>query len=229
MALTVVGGAFACPPRSAVDPMKTLPLATVALTLLAASLPLTSPVQAGTGIQRCQSADGTTIYTETACSVLSAASRPLPSDLLNRLAREAADTSLSPEYASAAAPTTLAAARRSLTAGCARTPKQLSMDLRGSLALGDVNRLAESYHWVGLSPKQTKPIMQQLERLALQPLDDAQYFDAPIGPDTMQLADAGIGTGNAAAGMMQLRFGGDLPQALDFDIARYAGCYFIKF
>lgn len=230
MALTVVGGAFACPLRSAVDPMKTLPLATVAFTLLATSLPLTSPVQAGTGIQRCQSADGTTIYTDTACSVLSAASLPLPSDLLNRLAREAAKTSLSPaEYASAAAPTTLAAARRSLTAGCARTPKQLSMDLRGSFALGDVNRLAESYHWVGLSQKQTKPIMQKLERLALQPLDDAQYFDAPIGPDAIQLADAGIGTGNAATGMMQLRFGGDLPQALDFDVARYAGCYFIKF
>ena len=207
--------------------MKILPLSTFALTLLAASLSLTPPVQAGTGIQRCQSADGTTVYTDKACTALGAASRPLPIDLLNHLARVSANTSPSPEYAGTVAPTTIAIARRSPTAGCARTPTQLAMDLRGSLALGDVNRLAESYHWVGLSQRQSQPIMQRLERLALQPLQDSQYFAAQIGPGGMQLA--GAGADNAATGVMQLRFGGESSQVLDFDVAHYAGCYFIQF
>lgn len=211
--------------------MKTLPLVTFALTLLAASLPLISQVQAGTSIQRCEAADGSTVYTDTPCSLHAASSRPLSSELLNRLAREEANASPSLEHAGAAAPTTVSIARRSPTAGCARTPTQLSMDLRGSFALGDVNRLAESYHWVDLSQKQSKPIMLRLERLALQPLEDTQYHDAQIGPGGMQLADAGIGTGsgNAATGVMQLRFGGESRQVLDFEVARYAGCYFIKF
>lgn len=208
--------------------MKTLPLATFALTLLAASLPLVSPVQAGTSIQRCEAADGSTVYTDTPCSLHAASSRPLSSELLNRIAREEADAAPAPDHAGPrGAPATIAVVRRAPTAGCARTPTQLSMDLRGSLVLGDVNRLAESYHWVGLSQKQSRPIMQRLERLALQPLEDTQYYDAQIGPGGMQLADAG--TGSAASGVMQLRFGGESRQVMDFEVEHYAGCYFIKF
>jgi hypothetical protein len=208
--------------------MKILPLATFSIALLAASLPLVTPVQAGTGIQRCAAADGTTVYTDTPCSLLGAAARPLPSELLNRIAREEARTvPADAEDADAAAPAPVVVARRSPTSGCARTPTQLAMDLRGSLALRDVNRLAESYHWVGLSQKQSHPIMQRLERLTQQPLEDTQYFDAQIGPGGMQLADAV--SDNAPAGVMQMRFGGDTRQVLDFEVARYAGCYFIKF
>ena len=212
--------------------MKTLPLATFALTLIAASMPLIAPVQAGTAIQRCEATDGTTVYTDTPCSLLSAASRPLPGDLLNQIARDEAINSPSPEDASAAAPTSVApaAARRSPNAGCARSPTQLAMDLRGSLALGDVNRLAESYHWVGLSQKQSQPIMQRLERLALQPLEDTRYYDARIGPGGMQLADAGsTSAGNATIGVMQLQFGAPARQVVEFEVARYTGCYFVKF
>jgi hypothetical protein len=184
-------------------------------------------VQAGTGIERCEAADGSTVYTDTPCSVLGAASRPLPGEVLNRIAREEARTTPSAPDADSVGPATVAVTRRSPTSGCARSPTQLSMDLRGSIALGDVNRLAESYHWVGLSQKQSKPIMQRLERLASQPLADTRYFDARIGPGGMQLVDAG--SGNAAFGVMQLRFGGESPQVMDFEVARYAGCYFIEF
>ena len=52
--------------------------------------------------------------------------------------------------------------RRGPGSGCARTPTQLAMDLRGALALGDVNRIAESYHWVGMSNKQGQRIMDRL-------------------------------------------------------------------
>lgn len=204
--------------------MKILPLASFSLTLLAASLPLVSPVQAGTGIQRCAAADGSTVYTDTPCSLLAAASRPLPSELLNRIERDHAHAAPSPGDAGTAAATTAHVWRRSAAAGCARTPTQLAMDLRGSIALGDVNRLAESYHWVGLSQRQSRPIMQHLERLAAQPLEDAQYYDARIGPGGIQLA----GAGNVASGVMQLRFGGPSRQVTDFDVQRFAGCYFIR-
>lgn len=72
--------------------------------------------------------------------------------------------------------------------------------------------------------------MQRLERLSQQPLAGAQYFAAQIGPaGTMQLADVGTSTANAAAGVMQLMFGGRTRQALDFEVVRHAGCYFIRF
>ena len=210
--------------------MKALPLVTFALTLLAASLPRTSPAQAGTSIQRCQSGDGTTIYTDRPCSMLGAAPLPLPGDLLTRIAREQAVAAPSPDPAGAVAPDTAAIGRRPPTAGCARTPTQLVMDLRGSLALGNVNRLAESYHWVGLSQPQSKPIMLQLERLGRQPLAGAQYFAAQIGPaGMMQWAGVGTGNANAATGVMQLMFGGTTRQALDLEVVRHAGCYFIRF
>ena len=209
--------------------MKILPLATFALAFLAASVPLVPAVQASTGIQRCEAADGSTVYTDTPCSLLGAASRPLPGDVLNRIARDEARTTPATEHADAVAPATLPAARRSATAGCARTPTQLSMDLRGSIALGDVNRLAESYHWVGLSQKQSQPIMQRLERIAAQPLADTRYFNARIGPGGSQLADATGGPGGAALGVMQLQFGGESRQVMDFGVTRYAGCYFVTF
>ncbi len=212
--------------------MKSLSLTTFALTLLAASLPLTLPVQAGTAIQRCQAADGSVVYTDQACALLGAAPRPLPGEVLSRVIRAATDTAPSPEFArDATVPdsitTAITTTRRSPTAGCARTPTQLAMDLRGSLALRDINRLAESYHWVGVTQAQSQPLMHRLERMAQQPLDDARYFDAEIGAGGMQWADAG--THYSSGGVMQLQFGGASPQVLDLEVERYAGCYFVRF
>jgi len=207
--------------------MNILPLAALTATFLAASLPLTPPVQAGTGIQRCEAGDGTIVYADKACAAFGAAPRPLPSELLNRIAREESKAATAPPpHADAAPVNAMAVTRRAPEAGCARTPTQLAMDLRGSLALRDVNRLAESYHWVGLTQSQSKPIMQKLERISVQPLQDAHYFDAQIGPGGMQLADAG--QSNAAAGVMQLVFGGQSRQVLDLDVEKYAGCYFVR-
>lgn len=210
--------------------MKFLSLPTFALTLLAASLPLTLPVQAGTALQRCQADDGTVIYTDQACAALGAEPQPLPGEVLNRLIRAAAPTASSPENSRDAAASNAigsTVARRAAAAGCARSPTQLAMDLRGSLALRDVNRLAESYHWVGVTQDQSKPLMQRLERMTQRPLDDAHYFDAQIGPGGMQLAEAGAG--HSSGGVMQLQFGGAAPQVLDLEVERYAGCYFVRF
>lgn len=211
--------------------MKTLPVAAFIATLLAAMLPLSQPVRAGGGIQRCESADGSAVYTDRACATLGAKAVPISGELLTRIARdEAANPSMSDAYADAStAPTISTVARRSPSAGCARTTTQLSMDLQGSLALHDVNRLAESYHWVGQSHQQAQQLMQRLDQLAARSLLEAHFFDAQIGPGGMQLADAN--NGNSGAGVMQLTLGGraSAAQVVDFEVLRYAGCYFIKF
>ena len=177
-------------------------------------------------MQRCQNPDGTTVYTDRACAALGAVANPLPGAVLNRIAR---DEAKGPADNAKSRPVTLpvpARARRPSSAGCARTPTQLSMDVHGSFALGDVNRLAESYHWVGLSHTQSGPLMQRLQRLVAKPLQNLQYFDAHIGPAGLQVAAA---VASNTSGILQLSLGGSGRQFVDFEVGRYAGCYFIRF
>lgn len=206
--------------------MNILPIAAFVVTMLSAALPLSQPASARTGIQRCESADGSAAYTDRACASLGAQAMPMSGELLTRIARDEAANLLPDD--SDGAPVISSAGRRSLSGGCARTTTQLSMDLQGSLALHDVNRLAESYHWVGQSNRQAQQLMQRLGRLSTQPLLEAHFFDAQIGLGGVQLADAS--NGNRGNGIMQLAFGrASAPQVIDFDVLRYAGCYFIRF
>lgn len=210
--------------------MKALPVVAFVATLLAALLPLSQPVRAGSYIQRCERADGNAVYTDRACATFNAKAVPISGDLLSRIARdEAAHPPQGAAYTDADdSPTTGTVARRSPSAGCARSTTQLSMDLQGALALRDVNRLAESYHWVGQSHRQAQQLMQRLDRLTRQPLLETRFFDAQIGPGGLQLVDAS--RSNGGAGIMQLIFGPDSTrQVVDFQVLRYAGCYFIRF
>ena len=209
--------------------MKTLSITTCSAALLAALLPAPQGVQAGTAIQRCAAADGTVVYTDRACSTLGAKPVPMSGELLTRIARERSREVGVEAVSLGAAPSIEGTAgRRSPLAGCAKSPTQLAMDLQGSLALRDVNRLAESYHWVGQSHANAQPLLARLERMSRQPLQDIAFFDAQIGPGGMQLADASGGAG--AAGIMQLMLGGDAgPQVVDLHVERYAGCYFVRF
>ena len=117
------------------------------------------------------------------------------------------------------------------------------MDLRGSLALGDVNRLAESYHWPGMTTQQGRQTMGRLQHLIGNQVLESQYFDAQISSvgiadaadDWLATADAstrsaGIG---GSAGVLQLVLGnaGEATgrRIIDFDVERYSGCYFVKF
>ncbi|MEO6366194.1 MAG: hypothetical protein ABIO38_09145, partial [Luteimonas sp.] len=133
--------------------MNALPVATLATALLLAATPYSHGVSAATGLQRCQTQDGTVLYTDKACGVLGAAAKPISAELITRIAREEALSNVQPstDLGQDDLAATEAAGRRSLAGGCARTPTQLAMDLRGAFALGDVNRIAESYHWTGLS------------------------------------------------------------------------------
>lgn len=207
--------------------MNPLPLSALAAALLAAfAMPGPAPAQAsGSGIQRCEAPDGTAIYTDRACTSLGATASPMSGELRTRLAYSADGDFDTGVFGARRAP---AVARRSAASGCARSSTQLSMDLQGAWALGDVNRIAESYHWVGLNSDQARTIMERLDRLAAQPLWQAHYFDARIG-GAMQFADASAAA-PTSAGVMQLVFGdGASRQVQDFDVRRYHGCYFVQF
>jgi hypothetical protein len=207
------------------------PLATLAATLLLLAVPAAAPLHAASAILRCQSPDGTLVYTDKACGAFGAKAAPMPGALLSRIYQDEARFDSDSD---ADAPAVLPPVeRRSASRGCARTPTQLAMDLRGSLALGDVNRVAESYHWVGMSSRQGERTLDRLQRLIGKPVLDSHYFDAQIGASVDGSAllasnDTSIG---GDAGMLQLVLGGGdtARSAIDFDVHRYAGCYFVTF
>lgn len=182
-------------------------------------------------IQRCEAADGNAIYTDKPCAAFRARPSRLSDDLSVRLAQAEAENRRDGigsnalalgAYRDASEPlqATLPG-RRSLSGGCARSPQQLSRDLVGAFALHDVNRVAESFHWVGMSHRQALPVMKQLERLSAQPLADARFLSAWIGSGEQAVAQM-----PADAGLMQLVFA-DGGRVLDFEVRRYSGCYFI--
>ena len=212
--------------------MNTRSVLASALVLSLAALPVAPAVNASAnGIQRCQAPDGTTVYTDKPCGMFGAQPTPMSGELLTRLAREdVASDGDSAVYADTSIATASAVGRRSPASGCARSATQLSMDLQGALALGDVNRVAESYHWTGMSNAQGQATMERLDRLTSQPLVHAQYFNAQIG-GFGSYADASAPlSSSGAAGIMQLSFGhGASRSVVDFDVHQHQGCYFVRF
>ena len=223
--------------------MKSSLVAGLVIALCCATLPAPQRAQAAGPIRACQASDGTAVYTDTPCRAFGARTVALRDELATRIAHEqaleAAMTGVAPGGSDTFAPASLdedtmsaarnAIGRRAVAGGCAHTPTQLAMDLRGSFALGDVNRIAESYHWVGMSQSAATATMRRLEHLAKQPLVDASYYDASIGSGWIAMADAGDG-GHPQGGVMQLQFGsGSAMTMQDFDVARYRGCYFVRF
>lgn len=162
--------------------MNVLPVAVLSAALLIATTPYSQTVNAGTGLQRCQTQAGTVLYTDKACGVLGADATPISAELVTRIAREEALSNAQPsaEFGQDDLALTAASARRSLPGGCARSPTQLAMDLRGAFALGDVNRIAESYYWTGLSHQEGQRIMQRLEQFTDTHVSDVDYFNAQI-------------------------------------------------
>ena len=236
-------------------------LVALAISAIIGASPLVRPAQAGTGVQRCQAPDGAAVYTDKACAAFGARAMPMSSQLLTTIAREEAraeadmmaagtnvhsmesdgssggfaDAEMPLETATAA---TAAVGRRSATGGCARSPTQLAMDLRGAFALRDVNRIAESYHWVGMSDKGAYRIMERLQSLARHEIADSQYFDAQIssgggmdGDSMGWTATSSASSIGGSAGVLQVTFADDgrTLSVTDFDVERYGGCYFVRF
>lgn len=215
---------------------------TVLATLLAAAAPMPMPAAAATdAVLRCRSPDGSILYTDRSCAAFGAESVPMPGELLTRIAREEAraadyqgldadsidagglDTIGHAAYHAVA----VAPGRRSPASGCARDPVQLAMDVDAALALGDVNRLAESYHFAGMSSAAGERTLDRLQELMGHVVLSSQYFDASIQSAGTLLA----GPGSAGPGMLQLVLdnGEGRARAVDFDVRKYAGCYFVSF
>lgn len=219
--------------------MKSLPVATFAVALLMAATPYSHDVKAGAGLQRCQTQDGTVLYTDRACGALGADATPVSAELMTRIAREEAlsNAQPGPDFGQGDLAMTAAVGRRSLSGGCARTPTQLAMDLRGAFALSDVNRIAESYYWTGVSNQDGQRIMQRLEQFTGKRVSDVDYFNAQIqttgfgGFDgKSQLVASTVIADGGSAGVMQVSFGtGASISVTDFDVEKYSDCYFVRF
>jgi len=197
--------------------------------------PVAAPAQAGTSsIQRCESADGSIGYTDKSCAIFGSDAVTLESKVVDF--PHAPNDAMGSGGLVGGYPVSLSGpGRRAVASGCARTPTQLQMDLRGAFALGDVNRIAESYHWVGMSAAQARTTMDRLQQLAGESLLDTRYHDAAIASGAGSYAEgaqwlASAGGAGAQPGLMQLVVAGDgAASAINFDVHHYKGCYFISF
>lgn len=211
--------------------MRTFSASAIAAAILLAALPtVPQRADANTGVLRCRMPDGTSVYTNKACSAFGAKATPLSAEVLNRIEREQRYEARLTGIEPAADPlqTIQASARRAPQSGCADSPQQLAADLAASVAMRDVNRVAESFDWAGMQNAQAQRVMMKLEGLATQTISNAEYFDATIGGQTM-FADAG-GASDGPAGLMQVTFdNGDGTMVLDFDVQRDQGCYFLRY
>ncbi|HSD15891.1 MAG TPA: hypothetical protein VLC71_01360 [Thermomonas sp.] len=213
--------------------MRILSAPTLAAALLLAVLPaVPHRAEADTGVLRCRMPDGTSAYTSKACSAFGGQAIPMQAEVLARIERdqrrEARLAGIErPDAASQAQPLQ-ASVRRSVQGGCASSPQQLATDLVASVAMRDVNRVAESFDWAGMRHAQALQVMTDLERLSLQVVVDTEYFDATIGGAAL-LADARSSV-DAAAGLMQVTFTDrDVTSVLDFEVMRDEGCYFLRY
>jgi hypothetical protein len=226
------------------DAMNRMLFLSTALLATLAALPAPTPAEAasdGALLLRCKSPDGTIGYTDRSCAVFGAKSVPVDAQLVTRIVRDQARQARLQAVAAGAEPdfdmgsamriddaraaTNQAPGRRSPASGCARTPAQLATDLHASVALGDVNRIAESYHFAGMSTAAGEHVLDRLQGYAGWAVGDSRYYAPSIGP-----ALGGTGPGEPA-GMVQLVVGGQEggASAVDFDVERYAGCYFVSF
>jgi hypothetical protein len=214
--------------------MKRLLLATA---LLASPVLLHRADVSASPISRC-GVGSTIIYTDKACGAIGAAALPMSGELIRSLARAAAagpvdapipggqpDPDRQEEIDSARA----YLAARNGTAGCARTPEQLALQLRGSIAMGDVNRIAASYDWAGMHTNQAAGVLAKLEGLGKAPVVSAQYYNASIGDTAMgMMVPTALRSGGGSAGFLQLVQDGGA-SVTEFDVHKVAGCYFVSF
>ena len=220
--------------------MRPLMSSALAASMILAVLPtIPQRAQATTGVLRCQMPDGTSVYTNKACNSWGAKSLPLPADVLGRIATDqrrelklaALQSGLDADALSnpLADTSPVAPPRRPPARGCATTPEQLAMDLQGSVALGDVNRVAESFDWAGMGNEQAQRIMARLQQVAHRPVRGTEYFDASLG-EGVPFADAGSEATDGAAGLLQVTFdAGNGDAIVDLDVRRDKGCYFLRY
>lgn len=180
--------------------------------------------QASTGVARCAMPDGTYAYTNVSCGRLGGRHVALPVDVQNRILGELRREALKDGAPLPAAEGLLAGlpsrgTQRPRGRGCATSPRQLAADLRASMAQGDVNRIAESFDWAGMSHEQAMRMMARIQRLGGVSLLGAEFFGSGRGGDQY------VATGGTLQVVLQDQGG---PRVADFDVRRDGGCYFLQ-
>ena len=211
--------------------MKPLLFATALLVAAPAIFP--SQTAEASPIQRC-AAGGSVIYTDKVCKSIGAMAMPMSSELIRNLAR--VQSEVAAVDGSAAVPADraeeIASAQAYLAArrgtGCARTGEELALQLRGSVSMGDVNRIAASYNWAGMRSSQASSVMSRLEALGRTPVTAAHYYNASIGDAAMMTMMPAALRDGGSAGFVQL-VQGNGTSVTEFDVQRVAGCYFVSF
>ena len=124
-------------------------------------------------IYRCATADGSSAYTDGKCSAIGARPAPMSDTLARTLLRSTGaateafsiQRNLSARDGDSGAYAT-GSGRGPALAGCPRTADQLQSAFEQSLASGDVNQLAAVYDWTNVSSRQSRDLLQRLERMS---------------------------------------------------------------
>lgn len=220
-------------------PSPRLPVLLAFVFLLAAPAAGAEEQDRGSGIQQCERADGTRVYTDQDCGAFAAVPAPVEGELLMRLASDGShdadagailETEPRPGSSSPPAPVVDTSPRGARTVanaarGCARSPTQLVMDLQDAWQRRDVNRLAASYHWAGSGTSEASTVMSRLQAMVEEPLLDIRHYPGSYGGLTHV---AGVG-GASAGDQLQVTLGDRADQPRDLRITRHQGCYFVRF
>lgn len=184
----------------------------VAVFLLVPAAVATPPAAAE--VRRCAMPDGNTVYTDRSCQSLGAV----------ELSREA---SVHP-------------ATRLYHGRCAATLPDLLYEVTSAIDGHDVNRLAASYHWPGLSGSAANATMDRLDAIASRPLLDLRLVTADLapGPASDGLPDPGGPDDVAAAPEVrvvptglradQVLGDGKTQVSTRFSLRRHLGCWWVR-
>lgn len=152
------------------------------LLALALACSLASHAARAAPISRCATADGVATYTDGSCSAIGG--RPAPMSMALRRGLALAGGGVSNVSAPANHPNpslggdsgfATGSGRAPAFAGCPRTEGELQAAFEQSLASGDVNRLAAVYDWTNVSSRQSRDLLQRLERMSRSRLQDASF------------------------------------------------------
>lgn len=116
-------------------------------------------------IRRCTTADGGTIVTDKPCAAI---------DAQDRLPRIGGSGMFA----------------RPQRGGCARTLDELSYEVATAIDLQDANRLAASYHWVGMGGDNAYRVFARLEAIAQRPMLDIGPAGGGIDAEPRWVEDA---------------------------------------
>lgn len=189
--------------------LRTFALALVAPTVFAtAPAPRVSPGSAAAdppGLVRCQSADGTSVFTDRPCDLLDA--RPVPAG--PDTATPTSDTDLTP-----------------VARDCARRPEAVLEPVREALGRADGNRLAALYDWSGRSSGGAAATLDRLEALATTPGLDARLVHSAQGSGDPDLAAEAA---EAPPDRLEIapRAPEPTPAIAAFRLVRRAGCWWL--